>query len=74
MLTYIHLNHNQLYYSYDVNQLFHHIVLYIYQFPQNNYRHVFVVVHKIADQDVDWLERPLTAEREAKKNPPGINN
>ncbi|HIJ21718.1 MAG: nitrate reductase subunit alpha [Gammaproteobacteria bacterium] len=33
-----------------------------------------VIVHKIEDQDVDWLERPLTPEREAKKNPPGINN
>jgi len=37
-------------------------------------RDEYVVVHKIADQDIDWLERPLTAEREAKPNPPGINN
>jgi nitrate reductase alpha subunit len=31
-----------------------------------------VVLHKVADKDVDWLERPLTAEREAQLNPPGI--
>ena len=37
-------------------------------------RDEFVVVHKIEDKDIDWLERPLTAEREAKPNPPGINN
>jgi nitrate reductase alpha subunit len=30
-----------------------------------------VVVHKI-DQNVDWLERPLTDEREAQLNPVGI--
>jgi len=35
-------------------------------------RDEFVVIHKIADQDVDWLERPLTAEREAQRNPSGI--
>lgn len=37
-------------------------------------RDEFVVVHKIEDKDIDWLERPLTAEREARPNPPGINN
>ena len=31
-----------------------------------------VVIHKIEDQDIDWLERPLTPEREAALNPPGI--
>jgi nitrate reductase alpha subunit len=31
-----------------------------------------VVLHKIADQDIDWLERPLTPEREAQRNPSGI--
>ncbi|CAB1367960.1 nitrate reductase subunit alpha [Denitratisoma oestradiolicum] len=31
-----------------------------------------VVIHKIEDQDIDWLERPLTPEREAAQNPPGI--
>jgi len=31
-----------------------------------------VILHKIADQDVDWLERPLTDEREAQLNPVGI--
>ncbi len=31
-----------------------------------------VLVHKIEDQDIDWLERPLTPEREAQLNPPGI--
>ena len=35
-------------------------------------RDEFVVLHKIEDQDVDWLERPLTPEREARLNPPGI--
>ena len=31
-----------------------------------------VVLHKVADQDIDWLERPLTPEREAQRNPKGI--
>ncbi|MFN3986356.1 MAG: nitrate reductase subunit alpha [Rhodocyclaceae bacterium] len=31
-----------------------------------------VVIHKIEDQDIDWLERPLTPEREAQRNPAGI--
>jgi len=35
-------------------------------------RDTMVALHKIADQDVDWLERPLTPEREAATNPPGI--
>ena len=26
-------------------------------------------LHKVADQDIDWLERPLTPEREAQLNP-----
>ncbi|MEN8179544.1 MAG: nitrate reductase subunit alpha [Pseudomonadota bacterium] len=33
-----------------------------------------VIVHKIEDADVDWLERDLTPEREAQLNPPGVNN
>jgi len=37
-------------------------------------RDEYVVLHKIEDRDVDWLERPLTPEREAQLNPPGINN
>ena len=37
-------------------------------------RDEFVIVHKIEDGDVDWLERPLTPDREAQLNPPGINN
>ena len=36
-------------------------------------RDEFVVLHKIEDQDVDWLERPLTPEREAALNPPGVH-
>ncbi len=36
-------------------------------------RDEFVLLHKIEDQDVDWLERPLTDEREAQLNPPGIH-
>ena len=35
-------------------------------------RDEMVVLHKIEDRDVDWLERPLTAEREAARNPAGI--
>ena len=31
-----------------------------------------VVLHKIEDKDIDWLERPLTPEREAQRNPAGI--
>jgi len=31
-----------------------------------------VVLHKVADKDVDWLERPLTPEREAQLNPVGV--
>jgi nitrate reductase alpha subunit len=37
-------------------------------------RDEFVAVHKIPDPEIDWLERPLTAEREAEPNPPGICN
>ena len=35
-------------------------------------RDTMVALHKIADKDIDWLERPLTPEREAALNPPGI--
>ena len=31
-----------------------------------------ILLHKVEDQDIDWLERPLTPEREAQLNPPGI--
>ena len=31
-----------------------------------------VIMRKVADKDIDWLERPLTPEREAQLNPPGI--
>ncbi|RCX30623.1 nitrate reductase subunit alpha [Thioalbus denitrificans] len=37
-------------------------------------RDEYVVIHKIEDRDVDWLERPLTPEREAQLNPVGVNN
>jgi len=37
-------------------------------------RDEFVAIHKIEDQDIDWLERPLTQEREDAPNPPGVNN
>ena len=33
-----------------------------------------VIIHKIEDADVDWLERDLTPAREAQLNPPGVNN
>jgi nitrate reductase alpha subunit len=35
-------------------------------------RDEFVIIHKIEDKDVDWLERPLTEARENQPNPPGI--
>ncbi len=35
-------------------------------------RDEFVVLHKIADEEVDWLERELTPEREAQLNPEGV--
>jgi nitrate reductase / nitrite oxidoreductase, alpha subunit len=35
-------------------------------------RDTMVAIHKIADKDVDWLERPLTPEREAQLNPVGV--
>jgi len=31
-----------------------------------------IIMRKVADKDIDWLERPLTPEREAQLNPPGI--
>ena len=33
-----------------------------------------VIVHKIEDADVDWMEGDLTPEREAQLNPEGIEN
>ncbi|MGR9053245.1 MAG: molybdopterin dinucleotide binding domain-containing protein, partial [Gammaproteobacteria bacterium] len=36
-------------------------------------RDEFVVLHKIPDREIDWLERPLTPEREAQLNPPGVH-
>jgi nitrate reductase alpha subunit len=44
-----------------------------YYGPIGSNRDERVVVHKV-DQNVDWLERALTPEREAQKNPPGITN
>jgi nitrate reductase alpha subunit len=35
-------------------------------------RDEYVILHKIGDGEIDWLERPLTPEREAALNPPGI--
>jgi len=35
-------------------------------------RDTMVALHKIADKDVDWLERPLTSAREAQRNPNGV--
>lgn len=37
-------------------------------------RDEYVVVHKIEDQDIEWLEEPLRPDQEAQKNPLGINN
>jgi nitrate reductase alpha subunit len=36
-------------------------------------RDEFVILHKIDDPDVDWLERELTPEKEAQLNPEGIH-
>ncbi len=33
-----------------------------------------VLLHKIADKDIDWLERPLTPEREAQRNPDRVGS
>ena len=35
-------------------------------------RDEYIVLHKIEDRDVDWLERGLTPERESMPNPPGV--
>jgi len=35
-------------------------------------RDEYVVLHKIEDAAIDWLERPLIPAREAQLNPPGI--
>ncbi len=35
-------------------------------------RDEFVILHKIEDKDVDWLERELSPAREAALNPPGV--
>ncbi|HEX8978834.1 MAG TPA: nitrate reductase subunit alpha [Parasulfuritortus sp.] len=43
-----------------------------YYGPVGSNRDEMVVVRKIEDRDVDWLERPLTAERELQRNPAGI--
>jgi nitrate reductase alpha subunit len=31
-----------------------------------------IILRKVEDQDIDWLERPLTPEREAQRNPVGV--
>lgn len=43
-----------------------------YMGPVGSNRDEYVVVRKIEDRDVDWLERPLTPEREASRNPVGV--
>jgi nitrate reductase alpha subunit len=43
-----------------------------YYGPVGSNRDEVVVVRKIEDRDVDWLERPLTSEREQQRNPVGI--
>ncbi len=43
-----------------------------YMGPVGSNRDEFVLLRKIADEDVDWLERPLTPEREAQRNPVGV--
>jgi len=36
-------------------------------------RDEYVIVHKIENTDIDWLERPLTDEREAALNPDDVH-
>jgi nitrate reductase alpha subunit len=36
-------------------------------------RDEYVLLYKAEDQAMDWLERPLTPEREAQLNPPGVH-
>ncbi|MGH8647234.1 MAG: hypothetical protein ACREX4_23355, partial [Gammaproteobacteria bacterium] len=36
-------------------------------------RDEFVILHKLEDHELDWLERGLTPEREAALNPPGVH-
>jgi nitrate reductase alpha subunit len=43
-----------------------------YYGPVGSNRDEVVVVRKIEDRDVDWLERPLTSEREQQRNPVGV--
>jgi nitrate reductase alpha subunit len=43
-----------------------------YYGPVGSNRDEIVVVRKIEDRDVDWLERPLTPAREQQRNPVGI--
>ncbi|MDD3529763.1 MAG: nitrate reductase subunit alpha, partial [Gallionellaceae bacterium] len=43
-----------------------------YYGPVGSNRDEVVVVRKIEDRDVDWLERPLTPAREQQRNPVGI--
>jgi len=43
-----------------------------YYGPVGSNRDEVVVVRKIEDRNVDWLERPLTPEREKQRNPVGV--
>jgi len=43
-----------------------------YYGPVGSQRDEYVVIRRIPDQQIDWLERPLTPEREAALNPPGV--
>ncbi len=43
-----------------------------YYGPVGSNRDEVVVVRKIEDRHVDWLERPLTSEREQQRNPVGV--
>jgi len=45
-----------------------------YYGPVGSQRDEYVMVHKIDDAHVDWLERPLTPEREAAPNPEDMTN
>jgi nitrate reductase / nitrite oxidoreductase, alpha subunit len=43
-----------------------------YMGPVGSNRDEYVIIHRVEDSEVDWLERPLTPEREAQLNPPGV--
>jgi len=44
-----------------------------YYGPVGSQRDEVVIIRRVDDADIDWLERPLTAEREGALNPPALH-